>query len=82
MNIDWHSAVLTRATVVDKHYKNTQNVRRFMIEECGPHFRFDREFMAWIRNGVAKNLGDVVDEWKRRDSFSRSPLAGKPESEA
>lgn len=82
MNIDWHSAVLTRSTVVDKDYKITQNVRRFMIEECGPHFRFDREFMAWIRNGAPKNLGDVVDEWKRRDSSWRSPLAGEPESEA
>ncbi|NIF32245.1 hypothetical protein F3J29_08855 [Enterobacter sp. Cy-643] len=69
MNIDWHSSVLTRATVVDKNYKNTQNVRRFMIDECGPHFRFDREFMAWIRNDVPKNLGDVVAEWKRLHSL-------------
>ncbi|ROR09822.1 DUF6434 domain-containing protein [Erwinia sp. JUb26] len=68
MNIDWHRSLLTRTTVVDKNYKNTQNVRRFMIEECGPNFRFDREFMAWIRNDAAKNLADVVDEWKRRHS--------------
>ncbi|WP_101506584.1 DUF6434 domain-containing protein [Erwinia sp. B116] len=66
MNIDWHSALLTRFTVVDKGYRNTQNVRRFMVGECGADFRFDREFMAWIRNDVSKNLGDVVDEWKRR----------------
>ncbi|HFN9836718.1 TPA: DUF6434 domain-containing protein [Yersinia enterocolitica] len=66
MNIDWHSALLTRTTVVDKNYRNTQNVRRFMINECGPNFRFDREFMAWIRNDAQKNLGAVVDEWKRR----------------
>jgi pimeloyl-ACP methyl ester carboxylesterase len=55
-----------RATNVDKNYKNTQNVRRFMIKECGDDFRFNREFMAWIRNDVPKTLGDVVDEWKRR----------------
>ncbi len=66
MKIDWHSAVLTPSTVVDKHYKNTQNVRRFMTEQCGEQFRFDREFMAWIRDGIPKNLGDVVKEWKRR----------------
>jgi len=24
--------------------------------------------MAWIRNGSAKNLGDVVEEWKRRQA--------------
>ncbi|MCI1033782.1 DUF6434 domain-containing protein [Raoultella terrigena] len=66
MKIDWHSALLTRNTVIDKEYKNTQNVRRFMLKECGEDFRFDRELMAWIRNDVAKSLGDVVDEWKRR----------------
>lgn len=66
MKFDWHGALLTRNTVVDLHYKNTQNVRRFMMKECGDAFRFDREFMEWIRNGEPKTLGDVVNEWKRR----------------
>ncbi|MFB4339508.1 hypothetical protein C1N58_09805 [Pantoea sp. SGAir0180] len=66
MKTDWHGSSLTRNTVVDNNYKNTQNVRRFMTDECGPDFRFDRAFMAWIRNDIPKNLGDVVDEWKRR----------------
>lgn len=69
MKVDWHSSLLTRATNVDKNYKNTQNVRRFMIKACGDDFRFNREFMAWIRNDVPKTLGDVVDEWKRRQSL-------------
>jgi hypothetical protein len=66
MTIDWHSAVLTRSTLIDKSYKNTQNVRRFLTQECGENFRFDRDFMAWIHNDTAKNLGDVADEWVRR----------------
>jgi hypothetical protein len=66
MKIDWHSAPLTRTTHVDKDYRNTQNVRRFMTEQCGEDFRFDRDFMAWIRNEIPKTLGDVADEWKRR----------------
>jgi len=66
MKIDWHSTMLTRETIVDRYYKNTQNVRRFMMQECGDSFRFDQEFMAWIRNCKPKTLGDVVDEWKRR----------------
>lgn len=66
MTFSWHSASLTRATSVNENYKNTQNVRRFMVEQCGAGFKFDRDFMAWIRNGTAKTLGDVVDEWKRR----------------
>jgi hypothetical protein len=45
METDWHSSSLTRSTIIDKNYKNTQNVRRFMIKECGENFRFNREFM-------------------------------------
>ena len=69
MNVDWHSALLTLSTVVDKNYKNTQNVRRFMRDQCGEDFRFDRQFMAWIRDDTHKDLGDVVDEWKRRQAL-------------
>ncbi|MDF7788020.1 DUF6434 domain-containing protein [Pantoea stewartii] len=68
MKTDWHGSSLTRNTVVDNNYKTTQNVRRFMTDECGPDFRFDRDFMAWIRNDIPQNLVDVVDEWKRRHS--------------
>ena len=66
MSFTWHSDQLTRNTTVCKNYGNTQNVRRFMVEHCGVDFRFDRDFMAWIRNDVTKTLGEVVDEWLRR----------------
>ncbi|MGV8925413.1 MAG: DUF6434 domain-containing protein [Ewingella sp.] len=68
MAFDWHSAPLTRTTRVSENYKNTQNVRRFMLEQCGAGFKFDRDFMAGIRNDISKNLGDVADEWKRRQA--------------
>ncbi|MDS9992186.1 DUF6434 domain-containing protein [Xanthomonas sp. A2111] len=65
MRFDWHSDTITRATPVDGRYRNTQNVRRFLVDVCGDGFAFDRAFMAWIRNGVAKTMGDVADEWRR-----------------
>lgn len=67
MSFNWHSDQLTRETPVCKHYRNTQNVRRFMVEHCGAKFKFDRGFMAWIRDGVPKTLGEVVDEWRQRN---------------
>ncbi|MBM7061885.1 hypothetical protein JQX08_14335 [Pseudomonas sp. UL073] len=66
MAFDWHCDPITRGTPVLPSYKNTQNVRRFLTAECGADFRFDRDFMAWIRNDVAKTMGDVADEWIRR----------------
>jgi len=39
-----------------------------MLAQCGEGFKSDRDFMAWIRNDTAKTLGDVVDEWQRRQA--------------
>ncbi|MHA6575805.1 DUF6434 domain-containing protein [Pseudomonas yamanorum] len=69
MLFDWHSDSIQRATRVTRQYRNTQNVRRFMLEHCGAEFKFDRDFMAWIRNDIPKTMGDVVDEWQRRNSL-------------
>jgi len=66
MKFDWHGGEISRTTEIDADYKNTQNVRRFLSHQCGPDFKFDREFMAWVRNGIPKNMGDVADEWTRR----------------
>lgn len=64
--MDWHSHPVKRDTPVDKDYRNTQNVRRFLRAHCGEDFVFDRSFMAWIKDGRPKTMGDVADEWLRR----------------
>jgi hypothetical protein len=66
MHFDWHGGNILRTTMVDANYKNTQNVRRFMTQECGEPVKFNRDFMAWIVNGQTKNMGDVADEWLRQ----------------
>ncbi|MFA6155110.1 DUF6434 domain-containing protein [Mesorhizobium sp.] len=68
---DWHAAPISRATVITRSYRNTQNVRRFFRAECGDSFRFDRPFMAWLKDGAAKTMGDAADEWLRRQVEKR-----------
>ncbi|WP_062381960.1 DUF6434 domain-containing protein [Pseudomonas abietaniphila] len=65
MTFNWHSDPITRTTPLDKHYRNTQNVRRFLISQCGEAFKFDRPFMAWIKQSAPQTMGDVADEWRR-----------------
>lgn len=65
-SFDWHGGMIDRSTPVSADYRNTQNVRRFLRTQCGPGFRFDRPFMAWIKDGRPKTMGDVADEWFRR----------------
>lgn len=69
MKFDWHGGEILRSTLIDADYRQTQNVRRFMTAQCGPHFKFDREFMAWVRSGAATNMGDLVEEWTRREQL-------------
>jgi hypothetical protein len=66
VQFDWHGGMITRATPVTPSYRNTQNVRRFLRAACGANFKFDRPFMQWIKDGTAKTMGDVADEWLRR----------------
>ena len=63
---DWHRDPIGRETPVTGYYRNTQNVRRFLKDQGGDGFRFDRAFMEWIKDGRPKTMGDVADEWKRR----------------
>lgn len=65
---DWHSDTITRNTSVTANYMNTQNVRRFLKSQCGEAFVFDRAFMRWIKDGTGKTMGEVADEWQRRQS--------------
>jgi len=55
MKFDWHAGTILRTTEIDGDCKNTQNVRRFLITQCGMDFKFYRGLMAKI-------MGDVADE--------------------
>jgi hypothetical protein len=64
---DWHGDPITLKTPITKTYRNTQNVRRFFKAQCGDHFKFDRAFMAWLKSGNNKTMGNAVKEWRRRE---------------
>lgn len=73
MKFDWHADPIDRATPIDAGYRNTQNVRRFMTRECGGTFKLDRSFMAWIKSGAPRTMGELADEWIRRHAPGDSP---------
>jgi len=63
---DWHCDKITDTTHINESYKSTQNVRRYFKSRCGDHFKFDRSFMAWMKENSGKTMGDAVTEWSRR----------------
>ena len=69
---DWHGGTIGPRTPITADYRNTQNVRRFFKAECGDHFEFDRPFMAWLKAGSGKTMGDASAEWLRREKKKTS----------
>ena len=67
-NHDWHGDRITRDTVIDSAYRNTQNVRRFFLSEVGERFKFDRPFMEWMKSHRGARMSDAIDEWLRREA--------------
>lgn len=70
---DWHSQALTPATVITNSYKNTQNVRRFFHSEIGKSFKFNIEFMAWIKANNGKTLADACIEYREMKQREAGP---------
>ena len=71
VSFDWHGGPITRLTPITKSFRSTQNVRRFFKAECGAGFKFDRTFMAWLKDGKEKTMGDAADEWLLRAATKR-----------
>jgi hypothetical protein len=58
--IDWHKDTLKLNTIITDNYKNTQNVRRFMISHLGEEFHFTKILIKWIKNNQGKTLNEVI----------------------
>lgn len=62
---DWNREKLTLDTVITDNYKNTQNVRKFFIQNIGKEFAFNVKFMDFMKANIGKTLRDAGVEWKR-----------------
>ncbi|MDG2333488.1 MAG: DUF6434 domain-containing protein [Myxococcota bacterium] len=64
---DWHCDEISSRTKISRSYRNTQNVRRFFRSRCGDNFKFDRDFMEWIKAAEGKTMATAVKEWLRHE---------------
>lgn len=70
---NWATEPLSLDTVITDSYRNGPNMRRFMIEQVGPRFRFSIAFMDWMQHNVGKTLRDAIAEWHRLEAQKRDP---------
>ena len=63
-NFDWNNETLDSNTPITDNYKNTQNVREFFKHSIESNFKFNVEFMNWMKSSAGKTLGDAIEKWK------------------
>ena len=70
---DWHAEPLDDSTVLTDSYKNTQNVRRYFKSRLGAGFKFNIEFMAWLKAHAGATLGDACEEYRAMKAREAAP---------
>ena len=68
---DWNSEALSLDTIITDSYKNTENVRKFFLENIGNHFSFNVLFMNWTKENIGASLKDAIEEWKKIHEFKK-----------
>lgn len=63
--VDWHKNDIIDDTVITDSYKTTQNVRRYFKSKFGEAFKFDRDFMQWMKSSAGLTMDDACQEWMR-----------------
>ncbi len=74
---DWGNEKLSRDTIITDNYKNTENVRSFMVKEIGTQFRFNVKFMNWMKTAQDKTLGDAICRWQELNNEAKSNKSKK-----
>ena len=64
--VDWHKNHIDDSTLITDSYKTTQNVRRYFKSRFGDDFKFDRDFMLWMKSATRLTMGDAWQEWVKR----------------
>ncbi len=62
-SFDWNIETLHLTTTITDSYRNTENVRAFFRQHIGSHFKFNVEFMNWMKANRGKTLADAIDKW-------------------
>lgn len=60
---DWKNSTLHLHTVITDNNKNSENVHAFFQKRISPSFKFNVQFMNWMKTNVGKTLTDAIAAW-------------------
>ncbi|MFA8451463.1 MAG: DUF6434 domain-containing protein [Bacteroidales bacterium] len=74
---DWNSSNLSLQTKITDNYRNTENVRCFFKQHLGDSFKFNVQFMNWMKKASGKSLGNAVQEWLKIKESQKTNKSAK-----
>ena len=64
-------------TVITINNKNSEKIRAYMIGQIGSHFRFNVEFVKWIKQNTGKTMKDAMEEWQKIHQLKKINVISK-----
>lgn len=79
-NFNWKTEKLDSSTIITDNYKNSENVRSYFQSVLGAGFKFNVEFMNWMKKNLGKTLKDAAEAWteineKKKDKNIKTDIA-------
>lgn len=76
-SFNWKSNTLTINTIITENYNNSENVRTFFTDTIGKNFKFNVQFMNWMKNNTGKTLDDAIHQYKQIIIQKQTPIKRK-----
>lgn len=73
LKFNWHIEALTPETIITDSYKNTQNIRRFFKSHIGDAFKFNIQFMEWMRENTGATLTEACSAYQEIVNEMKTP---------
>lgn len=63
---------ITLNSVIPKGYKNDEKHREFFKSVIGSHFKFNVQFMNWMKDNHGKSYQEAISEWLKIQNYKKS----------
>ncbi|MEO1688659.1 MAG: DUF6434 domain-containing protein, partial [Pseudomonadota bacterium] len=71
--VDWKTAALSEATVIDEGVSFGPNLRGWFKARLGPRFSCHGDFMDWMRASPGRTLADAEAAWRMLEARKDDP---------
>lgn len=58
-----NNSIILSSSIIPKVYQNDNKHREFFKKEIGEHFKFNVQFMGWMKSNSGRTYQEAIQEW-------------------